>query len=120
MNEATLDRTKACSLAPDELEARLAWITQLNSRALIAARRSNLELVLEYRPLAFGDVEKLIEYEQTCCGFLSFRLDKSGAELVLTITAQETARAAAEDLFDQFVVTAVPEKTACCTGACSA
>ena len=119
MNEATLDHAKACSLAPDELKARLAWIAQLNSRALITSRRSNLDLVLEYRPLAFGDVEKLIEYEQTCCSFLSFRLDKSGNKLVLTITAQETARVAADDLFEKFAATSVSERISCCTGGCS-
>ena len=119
MNEGTLDHAKACSLAPDELEARLAWIAQLNSRALITSRRSGLELVLEYRPLGCGDVEKLIEYEQTCCSFLGFRLDKSGNKLVLTITARETARAAADDLFEKFAATSVPEGPSCCIGGCS-
>ena len=120
MNEATLDHAKACSLAPDALKTRLAWIAQLNARFLIKSRRSTLELVLEYHPLGFADVEKLIQYEQACCSFLTFRLDKSGNQLVLTITAQDVAHAAADELFEQFVATAVLEKTSCCTGACSA
>lgn len=119
MNEATSGHAKACSLAPDELKARLAWIAQLNSRALITSRRSDLDLILEYRPLASSDVEKLIEYEQTCCSFLSFQLDKSGNKLVLTIAAQETARAAADDLFEKFAATSVSERISCCTGGCS-
>ncbi len=106
-------------LAPDELETRLTWIAQLNTRALISSRRSDLELVLAYPPLAIGDVERLIEYEQECCGFLSFRLDKSGNNLVPTITAQETSREAAADLFEQFAI-GIPQKAPiCCAGGCA-
>lgn len=118
MNEGTLDN--ACSLAPDDIKARVAWIAQLNSQTLISSRRSDLELVLEYRALAIGEVEQLIEHEQTCCSFLSFRLDKGAGRLVLTITAREAARAAADDLFEQFVATGLPEKAACRAGGCSA
>jgi hypothetical protein len=121
MNEGTLDHAKSCSLAPDDLKARLAWIAHLNARALISSRRSDLELILEYRSLAARDVEQLIEHEQSCCNFLSFRLDKSGERLLLTIIAPDVAREAATDLFDHFVATSVPaEATSCCAGGCSA
>lgn len=121
MNEGTLDHAKSCSLAPDNLKARLAWIAHLNARALISSRRSDLELILEYRSLASRDVEQLIEQEQSCCSFLAFRLDKSGDRLLLTIIAPDVAREAATDLFEHFVATSVPaEATSCCVGGCSA
>lgn len=108
---------RTCTLGVDGIRARLAWIARLNSRALISARRSGLELVLEYRSLAISDVERLIESERSCCSFLAFQLDKVGTSLLLKIRAQETDRQAAESLFARFSAAGdFPANPAACCG----
>ncbi len=120
MNQVPSRHSKSCSLIPYELNARLAWITGLNAKSPIGTRRPDLELVLEYTSLAANDVEQLIEYERACCGFLSFRLYKRGINLVLTISAHNTDRAAADALLGQFEAIDVAPRSACCgTGGCA-
>lgn len=119
MNEAPACHPRSCSLSPADLESQLAWIGQLNARALITRRRSDLELVLEYKSLAERDVEKLIEYEQVCCSFLSFELDKSGSNLVLKISAPDSAREAAEPLFAALAAGPEAGRRSACCGSCT-
>jgi len=92
----------ACSLDSASLDARLASIAALNASALTGASRGDLTLVLEYRRDALEALLAMIRSERSCCGFLRFSLDEQGERLVLTITAPEAARAAAESLFQQF------------------
>jgi hypothetical protein len=66
-------------------------------------------MALQERPSSHG---------QTCCAFLTFRIDEVGDEVRLTITAPERAREAADALFDQFVANApAPSSCACATSA---
>lgn len=112
----------ACTLDIGSFKARLAWISDLNARALTTSRRSDLALTLEYRREALDDVRKLVRGEQACCAFLDFRLDERGDKLILTVTAPEAARVAADMLFEQFEARGTPvEASACgCTSGCQA
>ncbi len=104
----------ACTLDTGSLKTRLAWIAGLNARALTTSRRGELVLTLEYRREALGDVRELVRGEQACCAFLDFRLDERGDTLVLTITAPEAARDAADMLFEQFEARGTPAEASAC------
>jgi hypothetical protein len=69
---------------------------------------------LEYRREALGDVRELVRGEQACCAFPDFRLEERGDKLVLTITAPEAARDAADMLFEQFEAQGTPAETSAC------
>lgn len=104
----------ACTLDTGSFKTRLAWIAALNARALTTSRRGDLSLVLEYRGEALPDVRDLVRRERACCAFLDFKLDERGDNLVLAITAPETARDAADMLFDQFEARGTPTDASAC------
>lgn len=104
----------ACTLDAGSFKDRLAWISALNARALTASRRGDLALVLEYRREALEDVRQLVRGEQACCAFLDFNLDERGDSVILTITAPEAAREAADMLFEQFETRNPPAKASAC------
>lgn len=110
----------ACTLAPGAYKDRLAWIAALNRDALRSYERRGLVLELTYRPEARERVHELVRQEQTCCAFLTFDLKEVGNEIRLTITAPETAREAADSLFDQFLAQASAESSCGCASASSA
>jgi hypothetical protein len=112
----------ACTLDAGSFKDRLAWISALDARALTASRRGDLALTLEYRREALDDVRELVRGEQACCAFLDFSLDERDDRLILTITAPEAARDAADMLFEQFGARDTPAKaSACgCTSGCQA
>lgn len=117
MNDTATVPPIACTLDTGSFKDRLAWIADLNARALTTSRRRDLALVLEYRRGALDDIKKLVRGEQACCAFLEFTLDERDDKLVLTITAPEAAREAADILFEQFEAkTAVAADPSCrCT-----
>lgn len=92
----------ACTLDARRFEERLAWIADLNRRALIDARRDDLRLELIYRSHAVEDVRELVHCEQHCCAFLRFDLSVDTAAVRLVVTAPEDARQAAELVFEPF------------------
>jgi hypothetical protein len=102
----------ACTLAPGELEDRLAWISALTRDALCRHERHDLVLDLRYAPEAAERVREMVRKEQACCSFLFFDLHEEPNEIRLTITAPETARGAADMMFEQFVAGA-PMSSAC-------
>ncbi|WP_247509941.1 tetratricopeptide repeat protein [Bradyrhizobium sp. 157] len=106
----------ACTLAPGAYKDRMAWIGALTRDALRSHERRDLVLDLRYAPEARDRVRELVRNEQACCSFLSFDLREEPNEIRLTITAPETARDAADTLFEQFVAGA-PSQSAC---ACAA
>jgi hypothetical protein len=106
----------ACTLAPGAYKDRMAWIGALTRDALLGHQRRDLVLDLRYAPEARERVREMVRNEQTCCSFLSFDLREELNEIRLTITAPESAREAADTLFEQFVAGA-PAQSAC---ACSA
>lgn len=109
-----------CTLDGRSLKDRMAWIADLNARALKKARRQDLRLELQYAPSAIGDVRQMIAQEQECCSFLSFDLTEQRRSLKLVITAPEAARDAAETVFAPFQEK-TPQPPACgCTGGCGA
>jgi hypothetical protein len=112
----------ACTLDAGSFKTRLAWIADLNAKALTQSRRGDLALTLEYRREALEDVRELVRGEQACCAFLDFSLDERADHLVLTITAPEAARDAADMLFEQFEARGSPvEASACgCSSGCEA
>lgn len=122
MSETDTAPPIACTLDVGSFKARLTWIADLNAKALTTSRRGDLALILEYRPEALADVRELVRGEQACCAFLDFRLDERGDKLVLTITAPEAARDAADMLFEQFEARGTPaEASTCgCTSGCKA
>ena len=108
----------ACTLAPEAFKDRLAWIAALNKDALRKYERRDLVLELSYAPEARERVREMVRNEQACCAFLAFELREAGNEIRLTVTAPETAREAADALFEQFVANApAPSSCACATSA---
>lgn len=92
----------ACSLEAGSLKERLASIAALNARALQAARREDLTLILDYDRAAADEVQRMVDAEKSCCAFLAFDLKDVGDQLRLTIIAPPQAREAAEMLFEPF------------------
>jgi hypothetical protein len=109
----------ACTLAPGEFKDRLAWIGALTRDALRSRERRDLVLDLRYAPDAAERVRGMVRNEQTCCSFLTFDLREAPDEIRLIITAPESAREAADMLFEQFVAGA-PESSAFACAASSA
>jgi hypothetical protein len=108
----------ACTLAPGAFKDRTAWIAALNKDALRKYERRDLVLELRYAPEARERVHEMVRNEQRCCGFLAFELHETATEIRLTITAPETAREAADALFEQFAANApAPSSCACATSA---
>lgn len=92
----------ACSLDTGSFKERLDWIADLNRRALQASHRDNLKLTLSYDPSAIDEVRRMVAGEQTCCAFLGFDVVERANAVIVTITAPEGAREAAETLFEPF------------------
>jgi hypothetical protein len=65
--------------------------------------RDDLRLELRYAPAVAARVREMVEAEQKCCGFLDFDLVETSADVRVTITAPDHARAAADAIFEQFV-----------------
>lgn len=108
----------ACTLASGAFKDRLAWIAALNKDALRKYQRRDLVLKLTYAPEARERVREMVRNEQACCAFLAFELHEAGNEIRLTVTAPETAREAADALFEQFVANAsAPSSCACASSA---
>jgi hypothetical protein len=109
----------ACTLAPGAYRDRIASIEALTRDALRSHERRDRVLDLHYAPEARDRVRELVRNEQACCAFLSFDLREGADEIRLTITAPETAREAADTLFEQFVAGASASSACGCTPAAS-
>jgi hypothetical protein len=102
----------ACTLTPTAFRDRSTWIGVLTRDALRSHEQHGLVLALRYAPEAAERVREMVRNEQECCSFLSFDLRETPDEILVTITAPETAREAADMLFEQFVAGA-PLRSAC-------
>ena len=121
MDDIATETPIACTLDTGSFKERVAWIADLNARALTSSRRHGLALTLEYRPAARDDVRILVRGEQACCGFLDFDLDERADTLILSITAPETARDAADMLFEKFETKSAAVMSSCgCASGCAA
>jgi hypothetical protein len=101
----------ACTLMPGDLRERLGSIHALTNEALMGYTRYGLELVLRYAPEAVERVRAMVAGEQHCCAFLSFDVRQQSDAILVTITAPENARDAAEELFAQFIAVPFSEST---------
>jgi hypothetical protein len=104
----------ACTLAPDEFKDRLAWIGGLTRDALRSHERRDLVLYLRYAPEAVERVREMVRNEQACCSFLTLDLREAPDAIRLIITAPESAREAADMLFEQFVAGAPASSAFAC------
>lgn len=93
----------ACTLGADDAKDRFASIAELNRDALRSYERRGLVLELRYAPHAIERVREMVRREQDCCAFMTFGLREETKEVRLTITVPESARDAADALFEQFV-----------------
>ena len=84
----------------------------MNKDALRNYQRRDLVLELSYALEARERVHEMVRNERSCCAFLAFELREAGNEIRLTVTAPETAREAADTLFEQFVANA-PAPSSC-------
>ncbi|MEQ1912291.1 MAG: hypothetical protein ABMA15_25950 [Vicinamibacterales bacterium] len=96
----------ACTLTPRDLLERLGSIQTLTRRALLNYQRNGLELTLRYAPEAAERVRAMVADEQRCCAFLNFDVQEQSDSTLVTITAPENARDAADELFTQFIAEA--------------
>ena len=111
--ETTTETTPiTCALAPGAYKDRMAWMATLTRDALRSYERRDLVLDLRYAPEARDRVREMVRNERSCCPFLTFDLNERPGQIQLTISAPETAREAADMLFEQFVAGA-PAQSAC-------
>lgn len=93
----------ACTLGAGDFKARLAWIADLNRRALRSQHRDDLRLELTYAAEALDEVLEMVRGEQECCAFLTFEVSEEGGSVRVVIHAPERAREAAETVFEPFL-----------------
>jgi hypothetical protein len=97
----------ACTLAPGDYPARLAWIAKLARDGLRSSERRDLVLELHYALEAADRVREMVRRERACCGFLTFDLEETSEEIQLVIRAPEEARGAVDMLFAVFASAAM-------------
>ena len=93
-----------CSLAPEPLGERLAWIAEISAQGLVS-RQSDGDLHrLRFRsePGLRRQLEDLVAAESRCCSRLSLSLSDEGEELVLSISAPLEAQPLARALAESF------------------
>jgi hypothetical protein len=100
----------ACTLAPGDYLARLAWIAKLTRDGLRHAKRRDLELELHYALETADRVREMVRKERACCAFLTFDLQETSEEIQLIIRAPEEARGAVDLLFAVFAAMKKSEK----------
>ena len=99
----------ACTLDAADLKIRTEEIADLNARWLLAARREELTLKLDYAAEALCEVKELVAAERSCCAFLSFEIVEQTDRIRLTIKAPEGARYNVGALFEAFLAKSGPE-----------
>ena len=100
----------ACTLTPGDLRERLGAIQTLTREALLGYERDGLNLALRYAPDAIERVRAMVTAEQHCCAFLEFEVREQTDCVHVMITAPETARDAADELFAQFIAGVEPHR----------
>jgi hypothetical protein len=93
----------ACTLDGGDYQARLAWIAQLNRDGLRSHRLDVMTLELHYDAAVRDRVHQLVRQETECCAFLTFAIDESAEQVIVTITVPERASEVAGDLFAAFL-----------------
>jgi hypothetical protein len=101
--DQTSEAPIVCILEANDFKRRLAWIAELNRKALRGYVRDGLVLHVRYDGKFADCVKEMVRREERCCAFLRFEVQRKADEVFLTITAPEEARVAADTLFEQFV-----------------
>jgi len=95
------DTPIACTLSPDQLRDRVAFIDALVADALLG--RLEIEGGMRSRFRDRPDVERrvreLVDAERRCCAFLTFALRREEGELWLDITGAPEAQPVIEQFF---------------------
>ena len=81
----------ACTLEAPELKSRLAEIGALAGRVLLGYARDGRTLHLRYATDAAVELERLVDRERRCCGFLRLDLHHASDAVHLAIAAPTTA-----------------------------
>ena len=99
----------ACTLTPDAMTDRLAFIEALSADALLARETTEKGLRVRLRdsPEIERRVRELIAAESACCAFLAFELTREPGELVLEVTGPADAR----PVIDLFFAPATASRT---------
>lgn len=93
----------ACTLSATNFKERAIWLRELTARALISHRIAGPLLYLSYRASARDDVEKMVQQEQQCCGFLKYELNTRAEAIDVTVTAPAETSADAHALFAHLI-----------------
>ena len=91
----------ACTLTPDAMTDRMAFIDALTTDALVERERieDGVRVRLRDAPGVEGRVRELIAAESKCCAFLTLELERADGELVLDITGPSEARPVIDEFF---------------------
>jgi hypothetical protein len=125
----TSDTPITCTLDIGDYKERLASIAALARDALRSYERDDLVLRLKYTAAKAARVKEMVRHERECCTLLTFDVREEGNEILVTISAPEAARVAAETMFERFVAPAssgaagsarVALVCACAAAACAA
>jgi hypothetical protein len=97
----TTDQPIACTLAPDRMRGRLAFIDALTAEALLDQQPIADGLRSRFRdaPGVERRVRELVELESQCCAFLQFEIGRAGTAIVLDITGAADAQPVIEQFF---------------------
>ena len=93
------NRPVACTLAAEEHTARVKWIEELNSAALVGFQRDGQQVRLSYRPDAAAQARELVRRERLCCPFLQLRTAEDQGAFTVTIDAPSEFGRATDVLF---------------------
>lgn len=108
----------ACTLTEPELRVRLEAITALAQRALLDHQHDGPTMRLRYASEAADELERLVEQERECCGFLEFDLVRHPDGVHLAITAPAQVAGFASTLTAHFLGD-VSRKPAQCNSTCA-
>lgn len=112
----------ACTLPPQGLQQRIAWIQDVTARGLVAHELTAASLQLRYRLEVAAELAQIVAGERACCAFLQFELQQREGDVVLTLHAPAGIGADARWLFEQFLPKAEPahrRACGCAAGACT-
>jgi hypothetical protein len=91
----------ACTLSPNQMRDRMAFIDNLVSDALLGQEEieGGVRSHFRYAPDVERRVRELVAAETTCCAFLSFSVRRDDGELWLDVTGAPEAKPAIEQFF---------------------
>jgi hypothetical protein len=91
----------ACTLSPNQMRDRMAFIDKLVSDALLDQHEIEGGVRSRFRdgPEVERRIRELVAAETSCCAFLSFAVGREDGEVWLDITGAPEAKPAIEQFF---------------------